>query len=282
VRQIALTDFPTLTINIISRKQRRKESGSMQIHIQSGRGKAGSTWNRVQMAAHSMNRKAARDAQSGKRKDGQERREDRVNISPNNQMEGRLDFLMERKRELIERKNELMASGGDWDSIKAMVALYEEQISNVETEISQTLKQMVEDQLEKAEEEKKDEKDPKTKEEQQIQSLNNISNASLDYKQVSQIHKAHDQKERDASVISMEVKLDDSRGGASKGKRERLGDVLSEADQLYTKAMKGYMQLNESVKEAGEENAKEKEKLNDGEEQEKDTVSQPADEEQDI
>ena len=42
------------------------------------------------------------------------------------------------------------------------------------------------------------------------------------------------------------------------------------------------MQLNESVKEAGEENAKEKEKLNDGEEQEKDTVSQPADEEQDI
>lgn len=175
----------------------------MQIHIQSGRGKAGSTWNRVQMAANSMNRKAARDAQSGKRKDGQERREDRVNISPNNQMEGRLDFLMERKRELIERKNELMASGGDWDSIKAMVALYEEQISNVETEISQTLKQMVEDQLEKAEEEKKDEKDPKTKEEQQIQSLNNISNASLDYKQVSQIHKAHDQKERDASVISM-------------------------------------------------------------------------------
>ncbi len=254
----------------------------MLIHIQSGRGKAGSTWNRVQMAANSMNRKAARDAQSGKRKDGQERREDRVNISPNNQMEGRLDFLMERKRELIERKNELMASGGDWDSIKAMVALYEEQISNVETEISQTLKQMVEDQLEKAEEEKKDEKDPKTKEEQQIQSLNNISNASLDYKQVSQIHKAHDQKERDASVISMEVKLDDSRGGASKGKRERLGDVLSEADQLYTKAMKGYMQLNESVKEAGEENAKEKEKLNDGEEQEKDTVSQPADEEQDI
>lgn len=254
----------------------------MQIHIQSGRGKTGSTWNRVQMAANSMNRKAARDAQSGKRKDGQERREDRVNISPNNQMEGRLDFLMERKRELIERKNELMASGGDWDSIKAMVALYEEQISNVETEISQTLKQMVEDQLEKVEEEKKDEKDPKTKEEQQIQSLNNISNASLDYKQVSQIHKAHDQKERDASVISMEVKLDDSRGGASKGKRERLGDVLSEADQLYTKAMKGYMQLNESVKEAGEENAKEKEKLNDGEEQEKDTVSQPGDEEQDI
>ena len=35
------------------------------------------------------------------------------------------------------------------------------------------------------------------------------------------------------------------------------------------------MQLNESVKEAGEENAKEKEKLNDGEEQEKDTFPSP-------
>ena len=216
----------------------------MYLNIQSGGIKKGSTWNKVQMAAHSMNRKAMRDTQSVKGKDGKDRRNDKVQINQENRMQGRLDFLMERKQELIERKNELMASNSDWDSIKAMVALYEEQISNVETEISQTLKEMVEEQLEKAEEEKKDGKEPETKEEQQIRYLNNISNASMDYEQVSQVHKAHDQKERDASVISMEVKLDDSRGGASKRKRERLGEVLSEADQLYKKAMKGYANLN--------------------------------------
>lgn len=249
----------------------------MNLNIQLGGIRKGSTWNRVQMAAHSMNRKAMQETQSGKRKDGQDRRGDKVQISPENRMQGRLDFLMERKQELIERKNELMASGGDWDSIKAMVALYEEQISNVETEISQTLKQMVEEQLEKAEEEKKDGKDPETKEEQQIQYLNNISNASMDYKQVSQVHKAHDQKERDASVLSMEVKLDDSRGGASKGKRERLGEVLDEADQLYTKAMKGYVHLNKSLDEEEEENIEEQKKLGDEEKEEKDTVSESAD-----
>lgn len=253
----------------------------MQIQIQAGRGNKGSTWNKVQMAAHSVNRKSMRDKESVNRKNGQERREDKVNISPDNRMQGRLDFLMERKQELIQRKNELMASGGDWDSIKAMVALYEEQISNVETEISQTLKEMVEEQLEKAEEEKKDEKDPETKEEQQIQYLNNISNASMDYKQVNQVHKAHDQKEREGSVMSMEVKLDDSRGGASKGKRERLGEVLSEADQLYRKAMKGYAHLNNSLDEEEEENIEKQKELESEDEQEKNAVPGPEGKEED-
>ena len=239
------------------------------MNIQTGRMKTGIAGNRLQMAAQIMNRKALRDAQSGKRKEGQERREDKVQISPNNQMQGRLDFLMERKQELIERKNELMASGADWDSIKAMVALYEEQISNVETEISQTLKDMVEEQLEKAEEEKKEGKEPETKEEQQLQNMNNLSNASMDYKQVNQVHKAHDQTEREASVLSMEVKLDDSRGGASKGKRERLGEVLDEADQLYKKAMKGYAHLNKSLKEQEEENVEKQKELGREEEVEK-------------
>lgn len=230
------------------------------MNIQAGRVKMGSAGNRIQMATQVMNRKSMREAQAGKRKDGQERREDKVQISPNNQMQGRLDFLMERKQELIERKNELMASGADWDSIKAMVALYEEQISNVETEISQTMKEMVEEQLEKAEEEKKEGKEAETKEEQQLQYMNNLSNASMDYKQVSQVHKAHDQKKREAGILAMEVKLDDSRGGASKGKREKLGEVLDEADQLYRKAMKGYAHLTKSLNELEEENVEEQQK----------------------
>ncbi len=127
----------------------------------------------------------------------------------------------------------------------------------------------------------KDGKDPETKEEQQIQHLNNISNASLDYKQVGQIHKAHDQKKREASVMTMEVKLDDSRGGASKGKRERLGEVLSEADQLYKKAMKGYANLNKSLDEEEEENIEEQKELKSEDGQGNGTVSGPAGGEQD-
>lgn len=234
------------------------------MNIQStGRMKTNSTWNRMQMAAHSMNRKSLHNAQSGKRKDRDGRRKDQVQISSGNWMQSRLSQLMERKQELIERKNELMAKSGDWDSIKAMVALYEEQISNVETEISQTMKQMLEEQLQKAEEEKADGKKPETKEEQQMQYLNNLSNASMDYNQARQVHKAHDQKDRDADVMSMEVKLDDGRGGASTGKRERLGEILSEADRLYTKAMEGYVHLNTTLEDLEDENLEEQKELKD-------------------
>lgn len=243
---------------------------NIQLNLQSNRVKMGSTSSRVQMAASAVNRKSLREAQSGKRKDDQNRREDKVQISRDNQVQGRIDFLMERKQELIERKNELMAKGGDWDSIKSMVALLEEQISNVETEISQTLKDMVEEQLEKAEEEKKSKDEPETKEEQQMRYLNNLSNSSMDYKQVSQVHKAHDQKERDASVMSMEVRLDDSRGGASKGKRDRLGKILDEADQLYKKVMKGYAHLNSELDEMEAQNIEEKKEAERKEKQEKD------------
>lgn len=249
------------------------------MNILSGRVGAGSTGSRIQMAAQAMNRKSMQNAQSGKRKDGQERREDRVQISPANQLQGRLEFLIERKQELIERKNEVMAGCSDWDSVKALVALYEEQISNVETEITQTMKQMVEEQLEKAEEEKKDGKEPETKEEQQIQYLNNISNSSMDYKQANQVHKAYDQKEREAKVMSMEVKLDDSRGGASQGKRERLADVLDEVNQLYTKTMEGYAHLNKSLDDMEEEDIKEKKDLE--KEEEDAAVSGDGEKEQD-
>lgn len=251
------------------------------MQIQSSRVRTGSAGNRLQMAAQVMNRKSTRSAHSKRRKDGEGSREDRVQLSPANQMQKRLDFLMERKQELIERKNEIMSSGLDTESIQSIVALYEEQISNVETEISQTMKQMVEEQLEKAEEEKEDGKEPETKEEQQIQHLNSLSNASMDYKQANQVHKAHDQKERDASVMSMEVKLDDKRGGASQGKRERLADVLDEADRLYTRAMEGYVHLNKSVNDMEEENVEEQRALKDKEEREGGRASGLREKEQD-
>ena len=65
----------------------------MYLNLQSGGIQKGSTWNKVQMAAHSMNRKAMRDTQSVKGKDGKDRRNDKVQITPENQMQGRLDFL---------------------------------------------------------------------------------------------------------------------------------------------------------------------------------------------
>ena len=219
--------------------------------------------NRVQQAAHAVNQSASRSMKSGKNKNGQESREDRVQLNPMRQAQSMLDHLMEQKQNLIEQKNQLvadtLAAGGDMDSIRALVSLYDEQINNIDVQISQTMKDMVEDQLEKAEE--KEEKEPETKEELQIRQLNNLSNASLDYEQVKQVHSAHEQKKRDASILSMEIKMDNSRGGVSQGKKDRLAEVLKEADELYTEAMKGYVDLNVSLKDEEKEHIEKQQQL---------------------
>ncbi len=231
----------------------------------------GGPWNRVQMAAQAMNQHAAR-MRSGNRKDGDDRREDRLQLNPLKQAQSIIDHLMDQKQNLIEQKNQLIADtlsgGGDMDSIRSLVALYDEQINTIETQISQTMKDMVERQLDEKEEEEG--KGPETKEEQQIQQMNRLSNASMDYEQVNEIHSAYDQKKRDASIMAMEIKLDGSRpGGAPHGKIERLAETLQEADSLYTDAMKGYVDLNVDLKEEEKEEIQEGQQLSAKESREK-------------
>lgn len=223
---------------------------------------AGSPWNRVQMAAQAVNRRAGR-MEPEKRKEGEERREDRVQLNPMKQAQSIIDHLMDQKQNLIEQKNQLIADtlggGGDINSIQALVSLYDEQISNLDTQISQTMKDMVELQLEKKEE--KEEKEPGTKEEQQIRQLSKLSGASMEYEQVNQIHSAYGQKKREASIMASEMRLDNSRGGVAPGKNERLAEVLEEADALYTDAMKGYVDLNVALREDEEDAIQDQQQL---------------------
>ena len=122
----------------------------------------------------------------------------------------------------------------------------------MDSQISQTMKDMVEEQLDKAEEEKQ-EKEPETEEELQRKQMNELNSASMDYERANQIYSAHLEKKRAASTLASEIELDGGRGGAAPGKQERLSELLQEADELYTDAMKGYVDLNVSLKETAEE-----------------------------
>lgn len=214
-----------------------------------------SSWNRIQMAAQSLNQSARRNTAQGQ-KAGEDRRQDRVQLSPMNQMQSRLESLMAQKQNIIEQKNQLIAdtldAGGDVNSIQSLISLYEEQVRTLDSQISQTMKDMVEDQLDKAEEEKQ-EKEPETKEELQRKQMNDLHSASMDYDRANQIYSAHLEKKRAASTLASEIELDGGRGGAAPGKQERLNELLQEADELYTDAMKGYVDLNVSLKETAEE-----------------------------
>lgn len=224
----------------------------MNIQLQAG---AGSSWSRVQMAAQAFNRSAWSSVKANDPKTEEERR-DRLSLSPMGQFQSRLESLMAQKQSIIEQKNQLIAdtldAGGDISSIQSMISLYEEQISNIETQISQTMKEMVEERLEKKDEEKA-EKEPETKEELQRRQMNELSSASMDFERTGQIYSAHVHKKGEASVLAQEIELDGGRGGAAPGKLERLNDLLKEADELYEEAMKGYADLNVSLKESAEE-----------------------------
>lgn len=224
----------------------------MNVQLQTG---AGAPWNRVQMATQAFNRSAWRDIKPGDKKT-QEERTDRLSLSPMGRFQSRLESLMSQKQSIIEQKNQLIAdtldAGGDTKSIQAMISLYEEQISNIETQISQTMKEMVEEQLNKEDEEKA-KKEPETKEELQRRQMNELSGASMDFERTGQVYSAYVHKKGEASVLTQEIALDGGRGGAAPGKQERLNDLLKEADELYGEAMKGYADLNVSLKESAEE-----------------------------
>lgn len=225
----------------------------MKIQLQTG---AGMPWDRVQMAAQAFNRSAWGGMKASDPKMEEERR-DRLSISPMGRFQSRIESLMSQKQSIIEQKNQLIAdtldAGGDVKSIQSMISLYEEQISNIETQISQTMKEMMEDSLEEEKEEKKDE-EPLTKEEQQRRQMNELTSASMDYERTGQIYSAYEHKLGEANVMASEIELDGSRGGsAPAGKQGRLDELRQEIDELYTEAMEGYADLNVSLKEAAEE-----------------------------
>lgn len=230
-----------------------------------------STWNKVQMALQSVDRSARPGGRSGKAR-GEERRQDCVDLSPMGRFQSRIESLMSQKQSIIEQKNQLIAdtldAGGDMKSIQSMISLYEEQISNIETQISQTMKEMMEDSLEEDEEKKKEE-EPLTKEEQQRRQMNELTSASMDYERTGQIYSAYEHKLGEANVMASEIELDGSRGGsAPMGKQERLNELRQEIDELYTEAMEGYADLNVSLKEAAEEAARRPELESEEDEQE--------------
>lgn len=227
----------------------------MNIQLQSN---ITSPWNKVQMAVQSVERSTAR--QSGRareRRAEEERRQDRVSLNPMNQLQSRLENLMSQKQSIIEQKNQLIAdtldAGGDIKSIQSMVSLYEEQIANIETQISQTMKEMMEGSLDEKEEEEEKEEEPLTKEEQQRRQMAEISNASMEHERTGQIYSAYVHKRGEANVMAQEIETDGSRGGATEGKQRRLNGLKQEMDALYTETMEGYADLSVSLQESAEE-----------------------------
>lgn len=131
---------------------------------------------------------------------------DNATISPQGKMMQMIEQLQKQKENIIQRKNEFMnkaeESGLDSETIKAMQDLYEQQIEQIDEQISQIYAQETEDILEQ---EKKEDagiysKKDLTKEEQNIQKMQNISEIDNDISQAEKVHSIQEKTENQINI----------------------------------------------------------------------------------
>lgn len=131
---------------------------------------------------------------------------DNATISPQGKMMQIIEQLQKQKENIIQRKNEFMnkaeESGLDSETIKAMQDLYEQQIEQIDEQISQIYAQETEDILEQ---EKKEDagiysKKDLTKEEQNIQKMQNISEIDNDISQAEKVHSIQEKTENQINI----------------------------------------------------------------------------------
>lgn len=131
---------------------------------------------------------------------------DNATISPQGKMMQMIEQLQKQKENIIQRKNEFMnkaeENGLDSETIKAMQDVYEQQIEQIDEQISQIYAQETEDILEQ---EKKEDagiysKKDLTKEEQNIQKMQNISEIDNDISQAEKVHSIQEKTENQINI----------------------------------------------------------------------------------
>lgn len=192
--------------------------------------------------------------------------EDTVSISPLGKAKSLIQFLMKQKQKIYESKDELITKtleeGRNIDSIELQLKHFEEQLKDIDEQITQTMSE----EITKALEEKSKQKDenfknmmyenPKTEEEIQTERLNSIVSLSSNLNQAQALSSNKTKLDGESRILEIEIKLDESRGGASKYKKERLDKLQKQSKNLNTKINKEFIKLNEEIKDNNDYQAK--------------------------
>lgn len=185
--------------------------------------------------AHRINQCVAQPFQQNANHLKNEKRRDIVSISPKGKAMNLIENLMKQKQNITDQKNKLISStldnGGNLDSIKSQLKTYEEQLKNIDEQISQAMAKDAEKQAEKLET-KKDDK-PKTEEEVMNDRLSNIVNISSDVEHAEIISTAKSKLEGEASVLEAEINSDGSR--VLESKLDRVVEIKSQTAKLTAK-----------------------------------------------
>lgn len=167
----------------------------------------------------------------------------------------RIKNLMEQKQSLLERKNQwvnyALENDQDLTSIHDMLDSYEEQLNELEQQISQEMAKQNSGQPEKAPSSKKND-EPKTKQEIEQERISNLVDLSSGMSQVRAVQSSQTQIEGEARVLESEIKMDKGRTGDTEiiaKKEEKLAQLQQKAAELTANVVKISGEINEKISE---------------------------------
>ncbi len=168
---------------------------------------------------------------------------DTVEISLFGQNNSRIKYLMEQRQSLLERKNEWLQSamekGEDVKSLRDMLDSYEEQMKELDQQISQEMARQNREQLDKAQQAAKKEEEPKTKEEIEQERMASLMALSSGISQAETVQSSQTRIDGEARVLESEIKMDKGRTGDTEitaKKEEQLARLQAKAAELTSAA----------------------------------------------
>lgn len=147
--------------------------------------------------------------------------------------------LMKQKMDITDRRNALIAdtkkNGGSMESIKPQLEALDEQLTNIDVQISQAMTKEMEKQKEK--EEPKDD-EPKTKEELRYEKMTDVVTLSTDARHVNLVDSVKGSIDGRIKTLESEIEMDNGRKvdaastGASGYKLEQLSELKQRSAKL--------------------------------------------------
>jgi hypothetical protein len=200
-------------------------------------------------------------AQSIEKNVNSEDQQDTVSISPLGKTQNLIESLIKHKQNIIDSKNSLVGrtleKGENIDSIKPQLEAIEEQLKIIDEQISQIMTERIKQQND--DEKKTNYKKPKTEEELQTEHLNSVVRLSVGLDKTKVITSVKTKTDSEANILETEIKLDESRGGASEMKKERLADLKKQSANLSNQISESLNEVDEEINSKNEKSKKEQE-----------------------
>ena len=179
-----------------------------------------------------INRSAANKAGVSITDSSDEDRRDTFTLSARGGVMNMINSLMKQKMEITDRKNSLIAStiekGSSMESIKSQLEEYDQQIENIDLQISQAMAR----ELEKQEDKEKEDNEPKTREELQNERLTDVVTLSGNVRNADMLDSVKTKVDGRIKILESEISLDTGRQGASEFKKKELSDLKKKSSEL--------------------------------------------------